>query len=289
MVLLRSRPTIGLVAAWVSVATLIAVVIVSVEAQQDSSGPANTPRAVPLWRGDAETGDLSQWSQRIYNCSIKGTSYRDEKRCRDRIQVVRSPTSGAHSRFSYRFEVRDGDDSRYGGERNEVKQTEPAKQYPRGAERFFGYSVLIEDSFPLDEAARGNDWTALAGWKTIETHGSGPAAINMQTGDNQLSLKHAASPSYYLWRTPLVRGRWHRFAVRIRFDPDPNTGFVEVWKDGIRVMPKTYASTLEPMNGEVDPAYSKIGNYRNEDIRGDSVIYIDDYAVGTSYDAIVPR
>ena len=241
-----------------------------------------------LWRGDAETGDLSQWSKRTYNCRVDGVLYHDNGHCRERIQVVDSPTSGPHSRYAYRFEVRDGDYSRYGGERNEVKQTDAAKQYPRGSHRFFGYSVMLPDTFPLDNQGVANDWSALSSWKTVETHGSGAAALNMQTGGERLSLKHASDPAYYLWRFPLTRGVWHRFVVRVRFHPDPDVGFVELWRDGERVLPKTYASTLEPMNGYADPAYSKIGYYRNAAIPGTSAVYIDDYTVGTSYQAVAP-
>lgn len=241
-----------------------------------------------IWWADAETGDLSQWSRQTRNCRVDGVLYHDEEHCGDRISVVSSQTSGPDSRYAYRFEVRDGDDSPYGGERNEVKQTDGDKQYARGAERYFGYSVLLEDSFPADDQGVGNDWTAFSEWKTIETHGSGPAALNMQTGDEQMSLKRAASPAYFMWRTPLVRGRWHRFVVRVKFDPNPNVGFVEVWKDGVRVKPKTYGRTLQPMNGYVDRAYSKVGYYRNAKISGDSALYVDDYTVGPSYATVRP-
>ncbi len=241
-----------------------------------------------LWSGDAETGDLSQWSSASYSCEVDGTVYHDVEHCADRIRVVGSPTSGSHSRYAYRFEVGDGDVSPWGGERNEIKQRDSDKVYPRGSERWFGYSVLLPSSFPRDDQGLRNDWTAFSGWKTVETHGSGPAAINMQTGDDQLSLKHASSPSHYLWRSPVVRDRWQRFVVRIKFDPDPNVGFVEMWKDGQLVLPKTYTSTMETYNGYVDPTYSKIGYYRNEAISGTSAIYIDDYKVGTSYADVVP-
>ncbi len=245
-------------------------------------------QASVLWRGDAETGNLSQWSSAVYNCRVDGVIYHDRERCGDRIRVVSSPTSGPHSRYSYRFETRDGDLSPYGGERNELKQRSSGKIYPSGSERYFGYSVRIGDDYPYDSQGITNDWTVLSGWKTLETHGSGPAALNMQTVDNNVTLKRAASPSYFLWKSPLQRYRWNRFVVRIKFHSDPKVGFVEMWKDGQLVLPLTRASTLEPMNGYADPAYSKIGNYRNEAISGTGVVWIDDYKVGTSYTDVAP-
>ncbi len=275
------------VAAFACIATLTTLAVLGSAAAPSEVGAS--ARAGLLWWADAETGDLSQWSNHSYSCRVDGVIYHDRERCGNRIRVVSSPTSGPESRYAYRFEVRDGDYSEFGGERNEVKQTDEDKQYPRGSERYFGYSVLLEDSFPLDDQGVENDWSALSSWKTIETHGSGPAALNMQTGDDLLSFKHASPPAYYLSRSPLERGRWQHFVVRVKFDPDPESGFVEVWKDGARVLPKTYASTLEPMNGYADPAYSKVGYYRNEDIGGASAVYIDDYRVGTSYEAVAPR
>jgi len=241
-----------------------------------------------LWRGDAESGNLSQWSSIVYNCQVDGVRYTDAAHCSNRIRAVGSPTSGPHSRYAYRFELQDGDVSSYGGERNELKQRNSDKLYPRGAERFFGYSVRIGSDYPSDNQGVVNDWSALSEWKTVETHGSGPAAINMQTIDNQITLKHAPKPWYFVWMSPLKRYEWNRFVVRVKFDPDPAVGFVEIWKNGQLVKPRTYASTLEPMNGYVDPAYSKIGYYRNEAISGKGVVWIDDYKVGTSYEDVAP-
>lgn len=275
------------VAAFACVATLITLAVLGSAAAPSEVG--DSARAGRLWWADAETGDLSQWSNRSYSCRVDGVIYHDHEHCGDRIKVVSSPTSGPHSRYAYRFEARDGDYSEWGGERNEVKQTEEDKQYPPGSERYFGYSVRIGDDYPHDNQGVTNDWTALSEWKTLETHGSGPAALNMQTADNHLTLKHAASPSYFIWKSPLQRYQWNWFVVRIKFHPDPNVGFVEMWKDGARVLPKTYASTLEPMNGYADPAYSKIGYYRNKEISGKGVVWIDDYTVGTSYQAVQPR
>lgn len=252
-------------------------------------GMAAAPaHAEVLWRGDAETGNLSQWSSVAYNCRVDGVRYTDATHCKDRVRVVSDKTSGPHSRYAYRFEVRDGDVSPYGGERNEVKQRYSDKIYPRGAERWFGYSVRVENNYPHDNQGVTNDWSALAGWKTMETHGSGPAAFNMQTVDDELTLKHAPKPWYFFWRAPLQRSVWDRFVVRVKFDPDPAVGFVEMWKNGQRVLPRTAGSTLEPQSGYVDPAYSYIGYYRNEAISGTGVVWIDDYKVGTSHADVAP-
>ncbi|MBI5547711.1 MAG: heparin lyase I family protein, partial [Deltaproteobacteria bacterium] len=77
--------------------------------------------ATELWRGDFETGDLSQWS-------------RSQQVSSDRLRVVSSPTR--QGRHALRVEVRQGDDPiNASGNRAElVQMTNEAE----GDERYYG-------------------------------------------------------------------------------------------------------------------------------------------------------
>ena len=51
--------------------------------------------------------------------------------------------------------------------------------------------------------------------------------------------------------------------VGIRFSPDPSRGWVEAYRDGRRVVPRSRAVTLDLVDGRPDPVYLKQGIYRS--------------------------
>ena len=57
----------------------------------------------------------------------------------------------------------------------------------------------------------------------------------------------------------LTPGRWHDFAVHVLWSRDPAKGFVEVWFDGEKVVPRTMTATLLDEN----VAFFQIGLMRD--------------------------
>jgi len=56
---------------------------------------------------------------------------------------------------------------------------------------------------------------------------------------------------HWTGRGTLTPGRWHDFAVHVLWSRDPAKGFVEVWFDGERVVPRAMTATLLDENAAI--------------------------------------
>lgn len=200
--------------------------------------------AAVQWRGDFETGDLSQWtSKQIVSA--------------DRIQIVNDPVrQGQHA---VRVLVHKGDDPiNASGNRNELVYDPPEKE---GSESWFRWQTMFAPDFPS-----ANTWQLFAQWHQPEDCcGSPPVQFYAEGEEIKLTLSTAET---LVWKAPLVRGVWHDFIVHVKFSDDPKVGFLELWYDGEHVLPKTYAATRAN-------TYLKLGLYRDEVIAQDGVVYQD--------------
>jgi hypothetical protein len=121
----------------------------------------------------------------------------------------------------------------------------------------------------------------------VET-GSAPLYIGADDSDIWLCLVDQATsncrerPNLAV----LQRGHWHDFVMHAKWSPDSSVGFLEIWIDGVLVMPKHLTSTMYPRMRN----YLVVGLYRNGRI-GDpnllwpdgSHIYGTDGAPGVAY------
>ena len=67
---------------------------------------------------------------------------------------------------------------------------------------------------------------------------------------------------------PIVVGEWHQYKFGIHYTQGGD-GWIELWRDGVRVMRMDGPTTSEARDG-----YWKFGNYRNADINGTTTIDI---------------
>jgi hypothetical protein len=87
-----------------------------------------------------------------------------------------------------------------------------------------------------------------------------------------------------LWtKAHITRGVWHDFALHVKWSSNPSVGFVELWYDGEKVVPKTYADTLFP--GETN--YLKQGLYRDAATQPTQVIFHDGFVIATTLDEVM--
>ena len=72
------------------------------------------------------------------------------------------------------------------------------------------------------------------------------------------------------------------------FSPDPDIGYVEVWKNRKLVLPRFQPSsgTMYPKEDGEPISYLKTGYYRNGAISTPGTIYFDNWKVGTSREAV---
>jgi hypothetical protein len=229
-----------------------------------------------LWAGDAETGDVTQWASTV-------------RVSPDRIRVVKAPVR--EGRYSYRFEVRQGDNPvrEYSGDdRAELGQANPGAGplIREGMEQWYGLSLMFDESFP------NASWQTVAQWKQVGPNRP-PAEISADDDRIVFEMGGAgrglAGQGGDLFATPLVRGDWHDFVMHVKWSPDASVGYVELWYDGEQVVPRTHTANMyRGPAGEVIPNHSRIGYYRDRAIAQTGVVYIDGYKVGTSYGVVAP-
>ena len=175
-----------------------------------------------LWRGDYDTGDLSQWS------GFQGIA--------SRFTMVQSPVrQGA---YALRLELHQGDVTN-SGTRNEVYLSNSQFNEVDGNDHWYAWSSLFPSDYPSD-----NSWQVFTQWHQSGLTGSPPVEFDVIGEEIQV----AHNGDQVLWRTPLVRGVWHDFVVHVLWSRDPAKGFVEIWFDGEKVVPLAKTATLKDEN-----------------------------------------
>jgi hypothetical protein len=216
--------------------------------------------ASTVWKGDFETGNLSQWSG-------------DQSVASDRLQVVSSP---AHEgQYALKVTVKQGDDPiNASGNRNELfhfgKETE-------GSEYYYKWSTMFAQDFPSVDA-----WQLFTQWHHEGTGGSPP--LEFYTRGERIFLRLEGRDDRVVWKAPLVRGQWLDFVLHVKWSSNPRVGFVELYYNGERVLEKQYMPTL--FRGMRN--YMKQGLYRDASVKQVGVIYHDGMVQATSLQDVLP-
>jgi hypothetical protein len=204
-----------------------------------------------VWRGDFETGNISQWSHA-------------QMVSPDRLQVVPSPVR--QGQYALKVTVKQGDDPiDSSGNRNElVRMTNE----PEGSEYYYGWSTMFAPDFPAPAT-----WQLFTQWHHSGSNGSPPVEFVINNG--YLILRCSQTE---VWRAPMVRGVWNDFAFHAKWSPNSSVGFVELYLNGKLVLPKKYCATQ--FSGQTN--YLKFGLYRNDTIAPTGVLYHDNFVMGRS-------
>lgn len=198
-----------------------------------------------VWRGDYETGDLSQWDGAVQRVAD------------DRIRVVDDPV--AEGRHAARFEVRPGDDPLGNfGDRAEVQSGELVRE---GDVRRYRWHSFFPRDYP-DEPQEV--WQVFAQWHSVM---DGVPPVSMEVSGNSirlLSSRHDAQGRRLdpfvteHWRGPLLRGRWRTFEVEITWSGSDRVGSLALSVDGDPVLAPTTVRTMYPGSAN----FFKQGLYR---------------------------
>jgi hypothetical protein len=238
----------------------------SIAVEVPKTASDNTPEPAPaqpgsaggiLWRGDFDTGNLSQWdvAQRVAS---------------DRIQLTTSPRrQGSHAA---RFEVRSGDNIGNTAPRAEVAAELGERE---GDERYYRWYTYWDPSFPTSYR---DSFVTFTQWRATDESDS--MTSFMQWGD-RIELRRDGTR----WSAPLVKGVWHEFIYHVKWSPDAKVGFIELWYDGQLVLPKTHVRTMAGSPGRAVGNYVKQGLYKSDEIPT-GVLYHDGFVAGTSLAAV---
>jgi len=213
-----------------------------------------------VWKGDFETGNLSQWT-------------RTQSVSSDRLQVVSDVVR--EGSYALKTTVRQGDDPiNASGNRNEVVyMTDEAS----GSEYFYKWSTLFPEDYPSIDT-----WQLFAQWHQGGCCGSPP--LEFYVVGEEMFLRVGGVNGKVVWQSPLVRGHWNDFVLHVKWSSDPSVGFVEMYKDGELVVPKTMA----PTQFSGDRNYLKLGLYRNDTVSPVGVVYHDGFTMGTTLEDVMP-
>jgi hypothetical protein len=222
-------------------------------------GPPPGATALPgaiVWRGDYETGNLSQFKD------DDGDTVQPQQGAAGRITVVSSPV--AEGRYAGRFELHPGD-SYAGGNRAEMFHYTHDRE---GTEGWYSWYTLFPADFPRETNLGWQIWTQ---WHSTLSISAPPVKFTAK-GD-QISFGTDKKPT--LWTGPMNRGQWQAFRMHAYWSSDASKGFVELWVNGVQVVAKTYDKTL--IAGYDN--YWKQGLYRSPDASTVAVIYHDGAAM----------
>jgi hypothetical protein len=224
-------------------------------AEARACGASSTPPPTPppsgnaVWRGDFETGDLSQFS-------------RAQMVSPDRLLVVSSPAR--QGSYAVKVTVRQGDNPiGASGNRNELVRL---TREPSGSEYFYRWSTMFAPDFPSPAT-----WQLFTQWHHDGSSGSPPVEFAVNNGRMILYCSGTQ-----VWSAPLVRGAWQDFIFHARWSSNPSVGFVELYLNGQLVLPRRYCATQFP--GMLN--YLKTGLYRNSTIAPTGVLYHDGWIMG---------
>ena len=211
-----------------------------------------------VWRGDFETGDISQYRRAQWVSA-------------DRLQVVESPVF--QGRYALQATVKQGDDPiNSSGNRNELVYQGYETE---GSEYYYRWQVLFPQDYPSVKT-----WQVFTQWHHDGCCGSPPVEFFVYGEEIRFTLADSVTP----WKTALVRGQWQDFILHVKWSPDPAVGFVELWHNGQRVLSRYAHATMYPGDG----IYLKLGLYRSDTVQPVGVVYHDGFVQGTRLEDVWP-
>lgn len=256
------------------------------------TGPTPTSTNV-VWTAGAEKPIDQEWASLSTDVNCARVTYPGI--VDTRITRVSSPVNtGA---FAYKSTVVDGD-SCY-GERAEAGQGNPTRQdmlnriFRSGEERWISFDVRLASDVPLDPGT----WQTLMQLKQMGAWGS--PVMELDVENNQWIMHRTTNNPNNQWPSgfqadfplgPAQHNVWASFTYHVRFSPDPNVGFLEIYGDlgdgrGMRqLMPMRAMSTMKinPNTGQTIDSQAKWSLYRDPRISGTATAYYDGYTVATT-------
>ena len=215
------------------------------------------PGTSVVWRGDFETGNISQWSGKQMVSA-------------DRLAIVSSPMR--QGRYALKATVRQGDNPiSASGNRNELFRYTNEKS---GDEYFYSWSTMFASDFP-----NASTWQVFTQWHHSGCCGSPPVEFFVYGQEIRLNVNGTT-----VWKTPLVRAQWNDFTFHVKWSPTSTVGFIELWHNGKQVITKRYMTTM--YSGQYN--YLKMGLYRNSTISQVGVVYHDGFTMGRTLADVSP-
>jgi hypothetical protein len=221
-----------------------------------------TTAPAPFFAGDFDTADATQFDG--LQCLPERLSVRDGRG---------------------RFEVREGDREPQTGYEGRCEIL-PGPTVDDGDEVWQRFTVEFAPGFSTTNYIQFAQWHAAGGY------GQAALAFRVAGGSHRMQVAHGGGAVRYWTGPPLVPGRSYDFVAHIRFDDDPDQGFVELWLDGRRQKmegggERAHGPTSDPCLASDCPSpdpspsvYPKLGIYRTSSDTSTVALYADDFLLG---------
>lgn len=165
-----------------------------------------------------------------------------------------------------RFELHEGD------ERAEVYHD---LELVEGDDLYLRFLARLSEGFPAEDT-----WQLIWQLHQDGDDGSPPLALAIEGSDPGRFILEGADPADVYWEGPEIdTGRWHAFVLRVNHSPDDDTGFVEVWHDGVQQLLTNGEYRLHTSTMLDESNYPKVGYYRNPEMSGTGMVDIGAYAI----------
>jgi hypothetical protein len=222
--------------------------------------PPAAPAGPPLWRGDLETADFSQWDQLDGNVAAKDLYF----------GVVSSPFPVAQGRYAFRSTVdANATAANQAGQRSMLLRfpgrvaTQNTTGAFEGGERWYRTRVR----FPLDFRPSPNTtWNWVVQWHnwpdgpccpnltigvdsragrealTLRVMGGGDSAYPVESHEVISGRNPRAHVDWFVGDGKLKRDHWYDSLTHVKWSVDGTKGLVEWWLDGRLVVSRTMST-----------------------------------------------
>ena len=235
-----------------------------------------------IWRGGFEEGASSLTG----NCNFGDNGWCNAQVIRpQQIQITNDPDPVFEGHHAVRFEVKYGDVYRSYSDERSILSPPTQMWEDEGNERWYRWQVLWPQdyvgSYPkwdeLGTPASRSPAGSIVEWHHSASGGveSGSAPLYIRGGDKFIEMclvdQKTSACRETINLTELLRGHWHDFVMHAKWSSDPSIGYLEMWIDGVNVLPKHMGSNKYPNMQN----YMLIGLYRNLHIGDPNLLYPD--------------
>lgn len=218
-------------------------------------------RSAPVWVGDIETGDLSQWSG-----TLNG----------EHISVVQSPV--LQGSYAARIELTNDAVWPNGLKRVELNHSPGAARTAEGTELYFAWSFYVPETLTVDPGQQIGYWESDNSYQQMMAFNVNGEKIQFITQKPQYKVHWEADGK-------VTAAAWHRIAMHIQWSKDPNQGVVDIWFDGEQVVTGALAQTLADDNAH----FTQIGLLRGKiEFQDAPILFVDDAVEGDSIEDVHP-
>jgi len=217
--------------------------------------------AAPVWVGDLETGDLSQWEGQLNG---------------QHISIATSPVIQG----MYAAQIQLTNDAVWpnGLKRVELHHSPAAGRTAEGAETYFAWSFYLPETLPTDPGQEIGYWESDQSYQQMMAFDVDGEHISFATRKPQNKVHWDADGQ-------VTAGAWHRIALHVKWSKDQAQGLVDVWFDGAQVVTQGGAQTLADDN----PHFTQVGLLRGAiEFQDAPIIFIDDALEGDTLADVHP-